>query len=256
MEMTGATAAPGATPPPSAPAIAAKPAPPPPAPSDDFVRYGKILSPNDQTGYPFKLTMPGPGFGELKVPNAGELAMREKLERLANLSDAEIRAQLEQWPAFSKMSLGDQGAMLTRIQQFRDHRNKMAQVFAHQLGILTLNPQQQARFEQEYWDKRLQMDHQLSQQFEPAVKAADQKLKEELFREFSKPGQVAQGAKPPAPGLAQAKPPLPKSTPIVTTPPPPPPPPPSLSGRGKMRERWQPQIALKKASAVLGSTFP
>lgn len=187
----------------AAPAAAAKPAVGAPAlpaiPPDDFVRYGKILAPNTEAGYPFKLTMPSPGFGELKVPNQGELAMREKLERLATLSDAEIRDQLEKWPAYSKMSLGDQGAMLTRIQQFRDRRSKMADVKAHQLGLLTLNPQQQAHFEQEYWDKRLQMDHQLSQQFEPAVHASEQKMNEELFREFSSPAALAQAPKPAAP---------------------------------------------------------
>ena len=53
------------------------------------------------------------------------------------------------------MSLGDEGAMLTRIQQFRDHRNKVAIDKAHHLGLTTLNPAQQARFESEYWDKRL-----------------------------------------------------------------------------------------------------
>ena len=180
---------------PAAPAT--KQPPPAPTPAEDyFARYGKILSPNNQAPYPFKLTMPAPGFGEVKIPNGGELAMREKLERLAMLSDAEIRDQLEKWPAYSKMSLGDQGAMLTRIQQFRDFRTKMAAMKAHQLGLLTLNPQQQARFEQEYWDKRLQMDHQLAQQFEPAYKAADQKLNEDLYREFSSPGGLAN--KPPA----------------------------------------------------------
>jgi hypothetical protein len=176
-------AAPGATAPPANP-----PPPAPPVPEDYFARYGKILSPNNQPSYPFKLTMPAPGFGEVKIPNASELAMREKLEGLAMLSDAEIRDQLEKWPAYGKMSLGDQGAMLTRIQQFRDFRTKMAAMKAHQLGLLTLNPAQQVRFEQEFWDKRLAMDHQLAQQFEPVYKAAQEKLNEDLYREFSSPG--------------------------------------------------------------------
>ena len=122
---------------------------------DYSIPYGKILAPNDQAPYPFKLAMPGPGFGEVKVPSQTEMNMREKLERLAMLTDAEIRQQLEQWPAYTKMSLGDQGTMLTKIQQFRDRRDKMAVLKAHQLGLLTLNAQQQAKFEQEYWNKRL-----------------------------------------------------------------------------------------------------
>jgi hypothetical protein len=182
-----------------APVAPAKPGPPA-VPEDYFSRYGKILSPNDQPPYPFKLTMPAPGFGEVRVPHPEELAMREKLERLATLSDAQIRDELEKWPAFSKMSLGDQGAMLTRIQQFRDFRAKQAQKKAHDLGLLTLNPAQQARFEQEYWDKRLQMDRQLVQQFGPVVKASEQRLNEDLFREFSSPAGLAQAPKPlPAP---------------------------------------------------------
>lgn len=189
-------------------APAAPPAKPPPVvPEDYFARYGKILSPNNQPPYPFKLTMPAPGFGEVKIPSKEELGMREKLERLAMLSDAEINTQLQQWPAFSKMSLGDQGAMLTRIQQFRDFRSKMAAMKAHQLGLLTLNPQQQAKFQQEYWDKRLAMDHQLAQQFEPVYKAADQKLNEDLYREFSSPGALANKPAPAAPPGAKISPP-------------------------------------------------
>jgi hypothetical protein len=187
---------------------------PPPLIPQDFERYGKILEPNSVAPYPFKLAMPGPGFGEAKIPSRQELDQREKLERLATLSDAEIRDQLEKWPAFSKMSLGDEGAMLTRIQQFREHRSKVAQAKAQQLGLFTLNPAQQARFEKEYWDKKLQMDRQLSQQFEPIEKASEQKLNEALFREFSSPAAIAQGAKPPAPA---PKPAPPVGSPAVAT---------------------------------------
>ena len=195
-------ATPGAA---SAPAKPGQPAPPPAKPEDYFVRYGKILAPNDRPPYPFKLAMPGPGFGELHVPRPEELAMREKLERLATLSDAQIRDELEKWPAYGKMSLGDQGAMLTRIQQFRDFRTKMAQKKAHDLGLLTLNPQQQAQFEQEYWNRQLQLDRQLAALFGPMVEGSEQKLNEDLFREFSAskmqippPAQMAKTAPPTA----------------------------------------------------------
>jgi len=172
---------------------------PPPLVDNDFSRYGKILAPNDRPVYPFKLTMPIPGFGEVRIPGKEELDMREKLERLATLSDADIRTQLEKWPAFSKMSLGDEGAMLTRIQQFRDFRSKMALQKAHQLGLLTLNPDQQARFEKEFWDRRLQMDRELSQELEPIFKIQEQKLDEGLYKEFSSPASLAK--KPPAPPI-------------------------------------------------------
>jgi hypothetical protein len=193
------TNAPAATPP--APAAPAKPGTPPPPgvpPDDYYVRYGKILKPNDQVGYPFKLNMPIPGMGEVKVPSKEELEMRDKIEQLALLSDDEIRQQLIQWPAFSKMSLTDDAAMLARIQTFRDYRKKMAQDEWHRLG-LTLNPDQQARFEKDYWNRKLQMDRQLAQQLDGAYKAAQQKLNEDLYREFSTPGPLAKAPpKPPA----------------------------------------------------------
>jgi hypothetical protein len=186
------TNAPAATPP--APKPGAPPAPPPLV--DYYVRYGKILKPSDQVGYPFKLNMPFPGLGEVKVPSKEELDMRVKIEQLATLSDDEIRQQLIQWPAFSKMSLSDDGAMLARIQNFRDYRHKTALEQAHRLG-LTLTPEQQARFENDYWNRKLQMDRQLSQQLEAAFKAAQQKLSEDLYREFSTPGPLVKA--PPAP---------------------------------------------------------
>jgi len=168
-------------------------------PPDTLGQYGKILSPSDQTAHPLKLKMPFPGVGEVKVPTQDEVNMREKLEQLAKLSDEDIRVQLEKWPAFGKMTLRDEGAMLQRIQDFRDYRSNIAKAKAHEIGLLTLLPDQQARFEREYWDKRLQMDHDLAKQFEPILRVREQKLEDDLFREFSSagPGPLAQASKPP-----------------------------------------------------------
>jgi hypothetical protein len=189
----------------TAPATNAAPALPP----DTFAQYGKIVAPSDQVAHPLKLKLPFPGVGEVKVPTQDELNMRAKLEQLAKLSDADIRLQLEKWPAFSKMSLRDEGAMLQRIQDFRDYHLNVAKAKAHDMGLLTLLPDQQARFEEDYWDKRLQMDRDLAKQFEPIFKAREQKLKDELFREFSSvsPGPLAQAPKPPQspPSVTQSK---------------------------------------------------
>jgi hypothetical protein len=202
-------ATPTAPAPPPVKKVAAAPTapPPPPVPPADYqAPYGKILEMNNQPPYPFKLNLPSPGFGEVQVPNNEDLDKRGKLDLLTTLSDSEIRAQLEKWPAYSKMSLGDQGAFLMRIQQFRDFRQKVAQIKARQLGLLTLNPQQQARFQKEYWQLELQTDRQLVQQLTPLVKAADQKMNEQLFRDFSSPGALAQtppaAPKPSAPAAA------------------------------------------------------
>ncbi len=210
------------TPPAGRPAAtaSAKPATPPvpPVPEDYFQRYGKILSPGTEPTHPLKLAMPFPDVGQIKVPSQDEINMREKLEGLANLSDEEIRINLYQWPAFTKMNLADEGAMLMRIQMFRDHRAKIAHDKAVSLGLLTLKPDQMARFEKEYWDKRLQLDRDLAKQFEPILKRREADIGEELFREFSLPAQPVPAAPQTAP-VQNAKPAPPAPPPPVVMPP-------------------------------------
>jgi hypothetical protein len=198
---------------PAAPAPVAKNAVPPPQ-EDYFQRYGKILAPGTEPAHPLKLNMPFPDVGQISIPSQEQLDMREKLEHLATMSDADILQDLEKWPAFSKMSLADEGNMMVRIQQFKDRRAKLAQARAHALGLLTLKPDQLEKFEKEYWDKRMQMDRELAKQFAPIFNAREAQIEEQLYREFSTPGhdvplppapkppalpKVAQNSKPPAP---------------------------------------------------------
>jgi len=201
------TNVPAATPPSQTQAKAAPPAKTPTTNAiggispDALGQYGKIVMPSDQVGHPLKLKLPFPDVGEVKVPTQDELVMRYKLEQLATLSDDQIRMHLVKWPAFSKMSLRDEGAMLQRIQDFRDFRANTAKAKAHDMGLLTLTPDQQAKFEKEYWDKRLAMDRDLAKQFTPIFQAEQQKMMDDLYREFSAPPQVpvAQAPKPAAP---------------------------------------------------------
>ena len=182
------------------PATNAAPVIPPP---DTLGRYGKILMPSNEMSHPLKLKMPFPGVGEVKVPNPDELNMREKLEQLGKLSDSDIRIELAKWPAYNGMNLRDEGTMLQRIQDFRDYRTRVAMQKAHDMGLFsTLTPDQKVRFEKDYWDKRLPMDRDLAIHFEPILRAREQKLQDELFREFSSAslGPVAQAPKPPPPG--------------------------------------------------------
>jgi hypothetical protein len=191
---------------------------PPVLPPDTLAQYGKIVMPSDQVAHPLKLKLPFPDVGEVKIPTQDELTMRDKLEQLATLSDDQIRMHLSQWPAFSRMSLRDEGAMLQRIQDFRDFRSNLAKAKAHDMGLLTLLPEQQAKFEKEYWDKRLQMDRNLAKQFTPVFQAAQQKMMDDLYREFSSAQQVpvAQAPKPPGPTGAPPtnKPPTPPAPPV------------------------------------------
>jgi len=188
---------PAATPP-------AKPAAPPavipPAVPDSFNRYGKIWAPSDDVDYPLKLSGHFPGVSEIRIPTQDDLADRDKLEQLAMLSDTEIRAQLEQWPPYTKMKLGDQGQMLLRIQQFKEQRTKIAMDKAHDLGILnSLTPDQKVHFEKDYWDTRRQMDHDEVKQIEPILKTWQQKLEENLFRKYSSAGTAVPAPPAPAP---------------------------------------------------------
>ena len=177
---------------------AVNPAPVDPALQQSLDRYGKILLPGDEQSHPLKLDLPFPGAGEVKVPTAEEMTKRVKLEELAKLSDDEIRAQLDQWPAYSKMTLRAQAQLLFRIQDFRDYRARTALQKAHDLGLLTLTPDQKTRFEKEYWDQRLKMDQELVKQLGPIFNAREQKLEDVLYREFSTaPGSIALGPKPP-----------------------------------------------------------
>ena len=184
-----------ATAPAKPPAAATNAAPKP----DDLGRYGKILTPGDDTNNPLRLKMPFPGVGEVKMPTADEWTMREKLEQLSRLSDDQIRTELAQWPAFSHMSLRDEGTMLVRIQDFREYHARAAQQRAHDLGLLALTDEQKAKFEKEYWDKRLQLDGDLIKQFGSVYKKREQKINDDLIREFSSANPVAQASKPPAP---------------------------------------------------------
>lgn len=193
---------------------------PPPAtnaapilPPDTLGTYGKIVQPGDQAAHPLKLKLPLPDVGEVKIPTADELTMRDKLEQLAMLSDADIQSKLAKWPPFAKMSLRDQGAMLIRIQDFRDYRSNTARAKAHDMGLLTLTPDQQVKFEKEYWDKRLQLDHDMAKQFTPIFKAAEQKMRDDLYRKYSavSQGPIVQAPKPAAPPAPKA--PAPNSIP-------------------------------------------
>jgi hypothetical protein len=171
-----------------------------PRPPDTFNRYGKIWAPSDDVTHPIKLNVQFPGVGEMKIPSQEELQVRDKLEQLATLSDADIHKQLDQWPPYSKMKLGDQGQLLERIQAFRDLRTRVALQKAHDMGLLTLTNDQKVRFEKEYWDKRLQMDHDLAKPFEPVFRARAQKLQDDLYREFA-PVPLAKNNPPAAPQL-------------------------------------------------------
>jgi len=172
-----------------------------PAMQNTLGRYGNIVTPGDQVAYPLRLRLPLPNEAEVHIPKLDDLTKRAKIEALANLSDDDIRKQLAAWPAYGKMSLHDQGMMLQRIQDFRDYHLRVAMQKAHDMGLLTLTPAQQAKFEKQYWDQRLKLDEDLAKQFQPIYQAREQTMNDQLFREFSSamPAPAPPAPKPPAP---------------------------------------------------------
>jgi hypothetical protein len=201
LQMTATTNAPAAAAPkPAVKPVASTTQPKvvPPVP-DTFNRYGKIWAPSDDVEHPIKLSGQFPGVGDMKIPSLEELNQGDKLEQLAALSDADIHRQLDQWTPYSKMKLGDQGMLLQRIQTFKDQRTKVAMQKAHDMGLLTLTADQKVRFEKEFWDKQLGMERDLVKQFQPVFQARQQKMQDELFREFSSMSPAAQPPKPPPP---------------------------------------------------------
>jgi hypothetical protein len=193
------TNAPSAAKPPAVATAKPAAAPLPPGMQNTLGRYGNIVSPGDQVAYPLRLRLPLPNEAEVHIPKPDDLTKRAKIEALANLSDDDIRKQLAAWPVYVKMSLHDQGAMLQRIQDFRDYHAKVAMQKAHDMGLSTLTPPQQAKFEKEYWDQRLKLDEDLAKQFQPIYQARVQTMDAQLFREFSSamPGPAPATPKPP-----------------------------------------------------------
>ena len=168
----------------------------PPGMQNTLGRYGNIVTPGDQAAYPLRLRLPSPNESEVRIPKPDDLTKRAKLEALANMTDDEIRKQLAAWPAYTKMSLRDQAMMLVRIQDFRDYHAKFAMQKARDMGLSTLTPAQQAKFEKEYWDQRLKLDQDLAKQFQPIYQAREQTMNDQLFREFS---SAMPAPAPPAP---------------------------------------------------------
>lgn len=113
-----------------------------------------------------------------------ELEMKEKLETLVKLSPQQLDDELQKWPRYQQMDLGERAKLLQRIQEFKDRRRKQAENKARDLG-LKLTPEQFAVFEEKFWDKRLHADRQLWQEMEPRRKQLEQQLNSELKQEFA-----------------------------------------------------------------------
>lgn len=134
-----------------------------------------------------------------------ELELKEKLETLVKLSPQQLDVELQKWPRYQEMDLGERAKLLQRIQEFKDRRRKQAENKARDMG-LRLTPEQFAVFEQKFWEKRMQADRQLWQEMEPRRKQLELQLTSELKQEF---GLYAM---PPAPKPAPAPTPAPATS--------------------------------------------
>ncbi len=134
-----------------------------------------------------------------------ELELKEKLETLVKLSPQQLDAELQKWPRYQQMDLGERAKLLQRIQEFKDRRRKQAENKARDMG-LRLTPEQFTLFEQKFWEKRMQADRQLWQEMEPRRKQLEQQINNELKQEFGIYAVPPAPAPTPAPATSSTAP--------------------------------------------------
>jgi hypothetical protein len=132
-----------------------------------------------------RLNFPFAWVGELKLPTKDEISSRDKLEFLGDMSDQQIRDELEKWPPFNGMSIGDQGRMLVRIQEFKDRRSKLAQDEQQKLNLTNLSPTDQANFKKVFWQMRREIDDDLIADFQARYDAKQAELDHALVSKFT-----------------------------------------------------------------------
>lgn len=145
---------------------------------------GTPLPPMAPANAPANAQAGEPGKKPAFMGGKWELEMKEKLETLVKLSPQQLDDELQKWPRYQQMDLGERAKLLQRIQEFKDRRRKQAENKARDLG-LKLTPEQFAVFEEKFWDKRLHADRQLWQEMEPRRKQLEQQLNSELKQEFA-----------------------------------------------------------------------
>jgi cell division septation protein DedD len=107
------------------------------------------------------------------------------LEFLDDLTDQQIRSELEKWQPYNSMTLGDQGRMLMRIQEFRDRRTKIAQDEAQKLSLNNLAPADQLAFKKMFWQLQRQVDDQLITEFQSQYDAKEHEMEHALIAKFA-----------------------------------------------------------------------
>ncbi|MEI9997724.1 MAG: hypothetical protein WDO13_00375 [Verrucomicrobiota bacterium] len=199
--------------------------PPLPKPVQNTLsRYGNIVLPGDAVQYPLKLKLPFPGVGEVKVPKPDELVMRQKLEELARLSDDDIRKQLAQWPAFSRMSCETRGARCCSASRISAITAPATPCRRRTTWACSRSRPTSARSSSaNSGTSGCRWTRSWPSSSLPVFQAREQKLEADLFREFSSatPGPAAPAVpapRPPAPPVNH--PPQPPAPPVARNNPP------------------------------------
>ncbi len=157
---------------------------PSPAPSPQATpTYSGLVSGGD-SAHPVKLNIPYIWVGDLHLPSQEEMKARFQLEALAALTDEEVRDRLLKWDKFNQMGLGDQGRMFSKVQDFRDKFNKLAQDEANHLGLTTLPPADALEFKKDFLEKRWKADESLVNEFQAKFEVSQKQLDEELLKKF------------------------------------------------------------------------
>jgi hypothetical protein len=135
---------------------------------------------------------------KMRAPNEDTLRLRDRLNALAQLSDAELQKELEQWTPYRQMGIGEKGQLLTRIQHMREVRVQLAQRKAAQLG-LKLSDEQFKEFTEAFWQAKLEMERKLWEEMEPRRNQLQQELEATLKARFGSAAVPAPSPAPPAP---------------------------------------------------------
>ncbi|QSR85587.1 hypothetical protein [Methylacidimicrobium sp. B4] len=124
---------------------------------------------------------PGP---DGQAPEECQWEARQKIVQLLELPDDRLLAELEKWPRFQKMGLGQKGKFLERIARVRMEHHRAAEREAERLG-LKLSDDQKAAFEREYWKRREEIAHQIWKETEGQRKELREKMEKELKAQFA-----------------------------------------------------------------------
>ena len=107
----------------------------------------------------------------------------QKMLLLARTRPEQVRQKLSEWPEYQKLDEDKRNKMVGRLQEFRERIRETAMEEAGKLG-LNVPAARKEEFVQRYWSKQIAAETPIRLEAEEKFKAAMQKLRDELKKEF------------------------------------------------------------------------